>query len=64
MPICSLVAATRRSAPAMSGRRSSSSDGTPTGIAGGVAVSGAGGNENVDGGSPNSSAMACSVCAR
>src|SRR5882672_5423232 len=35
MPICSFASAARRSAAAMSGRRSSSCDGRPTGIAGG-----------------------------
>src|SRR5437773_4360913 len=39
-PICAFVAATRRSAAATSGRRSRSSDGTPTGIAGGAPLSG------------------------
>ncbi len=38
IPICSLASAARRSAAAMSGRRSSSCDGTPTGITGGVRV--------------------------
>ena len=43
MPICSFASATRRSAAAMSGRRSRSCDGTPTGITGGSRFSGDGG---------------------
>ena len=59
-PICALAAATRRSAAATSGRRCSSSDGTPTGMLGGGEASGVAGSENADGGWPISSAMACS----
>ncbi len=43
MPICSLASAARRSAAAISGRRSSSCDGMPTGITGGVLVKATGG---------------------
>src|ERR1019366_1742064 len=60
MPICALACATRRSAAAMSGRRSRSWDGTPMGIAGGLDLSGSMGIENVDAGWPVSMAMACS----
>ena len=48
----------------MSGRRSSSADGICAGTAGGVAVSGDGGIENVEAGSPTSTAIACSSWAR
>ncbi len=54
----------RRSAAAMSGRRSSSAEGTPTGMGGGVVASGATGSEKVDAGCPRSRAIACSVCTR
>ena len=57
-PIWALAAATRRSAAAMSGRRSSSSDGTPTGMAGGPVASGAAAIENVAGGRPMRTAIA------
>ena len=40
MPICSLAAAARRSAWAMSGRRSSNCEGTPSGIFGSVKIEG------------------------
>src|SRR6185295_5133523 len=42
MPICSFASATRRSAAAISGLRSKSSDGRPGGISGGWRSSGAG----------------------
>ena len=48
----------------MSGRRSSSWDGIPTGTSGGPAASGRGGRLKVAGGSPINVAMACSNCAR
>ncbi|AMU16403.1 hypothetical protein A3203_26525 [Burkholderia cenocepacia] len=63
-PICSFAAAARRSAAAMSGRRSRIADGTSTGVIGGSAASGFGGSEKVDAGSPISVAIACSYCAR
>src|ERR1700688_3361978 len=63
-PICALACAIRRSAAAMSGRRSRSWDGTPKGIAGGVVLSGSIGIENADAGWPVNIAMACSNCAR
>ena len=44
----------------MSGRRSSRSDGTPTGIGGGSASSGASGTVNDEGVVPTSTAIACS----
>ncbi len=43
MPICALAAAVRRSAAAMSGRRSSSCEGTPSGTLGSARSSGEGG---------------------
>ena len=65
-PIRALAAAMRRSAAAISGRRSRMWDGTPTGTAGGAVVAGrgAGGREKPAGGSPVSTAMACSSSAR
>jgi len=57
IPICALAEATLRSAAAMSGRRSRSSDGTPSGICGGDAVRGAGGIEKVDAFLPLKTAM-------
>src|SRR5437762_12218424 len=48
-PIWAFAAATRRSAPATSGRRWRSSDGTPTGMVVGVAASGACGREELQG---------------
>src|SRR5882672_10452829 len=64
MPICSLASATRRSAAAMSGRRSSSWDGMPTGMSGGGVASGRGDRPKAAGGFPMSVAIACSSCAR
>ena len=43
MPIWALAASVRRSAPAISGRRSSNSEGTPAGMVGSASVSGIGG---------------------
>src|SRR6185369_9513123 len=63
-PIWALAAATRRSAAAISGRRSSSCEGMPGGIAGGVEMNAATGREKSAGGWPTSSAMACSSWAR
>ena len=63
-PIWALAAISLRSAPAMSGRCSSSAEGRPTGMAGGVAASGADGIVNPDAGCPTSAAIACSSCAR
>lgn len=63
-PICSFAAAARRSADAISGRRSRMADGISTGTAGGVALSGDRGIENIDAGWPTSTAIACSNCAR
>ena len=51
-PIWALAAATRRSAAAMSGLRSRSSDGRPTGTAGGTGLNGAAAREKVEGGFP------------
>jgi len=48
MPICSFAAAARRSAAATSGRRSSISEGTPTGKVGSERVSGAGASEKLE----------------
>ena len=68
MPICALAAATRRSAAAMSGRRSSSSEGRPAGTSGTLAAKAIGlsrrGSEKAAGGLPSSSAIAFSSCAR
>ena len=47
-PIWAFAAATPRSAAAMSGLRSRSSDGTPMGTSGGVTTSGSAGSENED----------------
>ena len=63
-PPCSFASATRRSLAAISGRRSSSCDGTPTGIAGGSSVSGRGARLRAAGLCPVNTAMACSNCAR
>ena len=59
-PIWALAAAICRSAAAMSGLLSRSSEGRPTGMAGGVAVRGEKGMEKSDAGFPTSIAMACS----
>ena len=65
MPICSFAAATGRSAAVMSGRRSSSADGTPIGITAAAASSAtAGGIDTLAGGLPMRMAIACSNCAR
>ena len=48
----------------MSGRRSSNSEGTPTGISGGVPARGVAGMEKSEAGFPISTAIACSSCAR
>ncbi len=63
-PIWALAACTLRSAAATSGRRSSRVEGTPRGMGGGNAASGAGASENIAGGLPIRIAIACSVCAR
>src|SRR5689334_12514013 len=63
-PIWALAAATRRSAAAISGRRSSSCEGIPSGIAGGVALNATTGIAKSAGALPISSAMACSNWAR
>ncbi|MNY50018.1 hypothetical protein D3C86_1854900 [compost metagenome] len=63
-PMRALAAAIWRSAAAMSGRRSSSSDGNPAGIAIGAASNGRAGSENAAGGTPVSTASACSWLAR
>src|SRR6266567_7095928 len=52
------ASATRRSAAAISGRRSRSSEGTPTGAAGGLALSGSTGRERAAGGLPIKRAIA------
>src|SRR4029453_1331324 len=57
-PIAALAEAMSRSAVATSGLRSSSADGTPTGIGGGVLASSASGSENSAGGFPISTPMA------
>src|SRR5215831_21070060 len=59
-PIWALADAMSRSAVATSGLRSRRSDGTPTGIGGGIAASSVGGKEKCAGGFPMSTAMACS----
>ena len=64
MPTSAPAAAMRRSAAAMSGRRSSRSDGSPIGISGGGLVSGDEGSCRADGGLPVSTAIACSSAAR
>ena len=64
MPIGALASAMVRSAAAMSGRRSSSSEGTPTGIGGGATVMGFTGMEKFVAALPTSMAMACSYWAR
>ena len=64
VPICALAEATRRSAAAMSGRRSRSWAGSPTGIMGGPAAMDADGSVNSAGGFPIRIAIACSSCAR
>src|SRR5579863_6051092 len=53
-----------RSAAAMSGRRSSSCEGSPMGMGGGAKTCALTGMENEDAGLPISMAMACSYCAR
>src|SRR5580692_10090811 len=65
IPICSLASSTRRSSAAISGRRSRSSEGNPTGTDGRWrTVSGAGARVNLAGGCPIKTAIACSNCAR
>jgi hypothetical protein len=60
-PISALAAATRRSAAAMSGRRSSSVEGTPTGTSGSLAIQlGSAAMRKALGDSPTSTAMAFS----
>src|SRR5229473_5349084 len=63
-PIWALALATRLSAAAISGRLSSSSEGTLIGTCGGGAVRGSGGRLNSAGGFPIRIATACSYCAR
>src|SRR3981081_3916861 len=62
-PICALAAATRRSAAATSGRRSSNVDGKPGSIGGGAVSVGKGFESRwkPEGFSPISTAIACSV---
>ncbi|MCY1288432.1 hypothetical protein D9M70_374720 [compost metagenome] len=55
---------TRRSAAAMSGRRSSSAEGTPTGTFGKAGTRSSAARAKSAGGTPTSTAMACSSCAR
>lgn len=64
MPICSFASWVRLSAAAISGRRSSSCDGSPTGITGGSTRSGSGARVNSAGGLPSRTAIACSYAAR
>ena len=64
MPISALASAMVRSAAATSGRRSSNSEGTPTGIGGGAVVIGFTGMEKSEAALPTSIAIACSYCAR
>ena len=64
MPICSLAADTRRSAAAMSGRRCSSVDGTPTGTSGTVGAHWVGASVKSAGALPIRTAIACSSWAR
>ena len=59
-PIRAFAAATRRSAAATSGLRSSSVDASPVGIDGTPGSAATGGSENVDADSPTSAAIACS----
>ena len=60
MPIAALAAAIRRSAAAISGRRSSKLDGSPAGISGRAGSPGAGAMLSSDGGLPISAAIAFS----
>ena len=64
MPMAAFAAATRRSAAATSGRRSSKVEGTPTGTLGSGSAAVDGGSAKPAGGTPISSAMACSIWAR
>jgi hypothetical protein len=64
MPICSLAAATRRSAEAMSGRRCSSVDGTPVGTSGTTTFHCAGASVKSLAALPSKTAIACSSVAR
>ena len=66
MPICALAGATTRARPtAMSGRRCSSVDGTPSGTAGTAGVPGRPrASAKSAGALPTSTAIACSSCAR
>ncbi len=64
IPIWSFASATRRSAAAMSGRRSRSCEGKPTEISGGWNLEAIDGKLNAAGGFPISTAIACSNCAR
>src|ERR1700733_664303 len=59
-PICALAWAMLRSPAATSGRLSRSCEGTPVGVAGGLALRAGTGIENDEGGLPTSTAMACS----
>ena len=63
-PIPAFAAAIRRSAAAISGRRSNSADGTPSGTLGSSSRYGAAGSANSAGGLPISTAIACSSRAR
>jgi len=63
-PTWALAAATRRSAAAISGRRSNKSDGRPGGISGGGAFHAAAGELKVGAGCPIKVAIACSFCER
>jgi len=63
-PICALASATRRSAAAMSGRRSRSCEGSPKRDRRRVRPERRHGIEKLEAGLPISAAMACSSCAR
>src|SRR5258708_33040132 len=64
IPTCSLADATLLSAPAISGRLSNSSDGSPGGGTRGMAGNVAGGRLNEEAGWPQRSANALHKCAR
>ena len=63
-PICAFAAAIRRSAAAMSGRRSSSVDGRSAGMLGRAGTAATGATASSAGGFPIRTAIACSSCAR
>ena len=64
MPTVALASAMVRSAAAMSGRRSSTCEGTPVGTVGGAVSLGSNASATSEAGLPMSVAMACSYCAR